>query len=78
MDNFIKVHYSYKIVKCSSFHSSFQFHYGFELVNLMEVIVFLTTNYELKVSGPFVETSCVFQFIKNIINAENVGMKKRL
>ena len=24
----------------------------------------------LKVSGPFVETSCVFQCIKNIINAE--------
>ena len=23
-----------------------------------------------KVSGPFVETSCVFQCIKNIINAE--------
>ena len=24
----------------------------------------------IKVSGPFVETSCVFQCIKNIINAE--------
>ena len=24
----------------------------------------------LKVSGPFVETSCVFQYMKNIINAE--------
>ena len=25
---------------------------------------------KVKVSGPFVETSCVFQCIKNIINAE--------
>ena len=29
-----------------------------------------TTGAHLKVSGPFVETSCVFQCIKNIINAE--------
>ena len=27
-------------------------------------------NLALKVSGPFVETSCVFQCIENIINAE--------
>ena len=29
-----------------------------------------TITTSLKVSGPFVETSCVFQCIKNIINAE--------
>ena len=28
-----------------------------------------------KVSGPFVETSCVFQCIKNIINAEMWALK---
>ena len=33
-----------------------------------DVPVFLLT--AIKVSGPFVETSCVFQCIKNIINAE--------
>ena len=32
----------------------------------------------IKVSGPYVETSCVFFCIKNITNAENVGLKKRL
>ena len=30
----------------------------------------MTTSKSLKESGPFVETSCVFQCIKNIINAE--------
>ena len=29
-----------------------------------------TPTVTFKVSGPFVETSCVFQCIKNIINAE--------
>ena len=30
----------------------------------------IQTDEHVKVSGPFVETSCVFQCIKNIINAE--------
>ena len=30
----------------------------------------LNTAFSFKVSGPFFETSCVFQYIKNIINAE--------
>ena len=35
------------------------------------VLYFVIWSYEqFKVSGPFVETSCVFQCIKNFINAE--------
>ena len=36
------------------------------MISLIEML----TNNELKVSGPFVETSCVFKCIKDIINAE--------
>ena len=36
----------------------------------IHIYIRMHTDRAIKVSGPFAETSCVFQCIKNIINAE--------